>query len=422
MGNNNNFRHISDGINLVPNATTEVTNPGDIDYSTNNGQFNFLTGSGLEQIIGTIAPQTLINKTISVSSNFITGAIGTAAQFNPTTGNLEASITTSTELGYVHGVTSSIQTQLNTLQGEITAISSSYVSSLNSLTGAVSLTAGSNITITPSGNSLIITSTGGGGGSGTVTSVTFTGDGTVLSNTPSSPVTTSGTLTATLNVQSPNTILAGPATGITSLAPTFRSLVSADIPLIPLTSGVSGVLPIANGGTNNGSLPVTAGGVLYTDGTEVQNVGAGTSGYVLQSNGGSAPSWVPQSGGGGIGTVQVSSSCGSFQAISPGALTPVTNLSINITTSGKPILITMNQDNSGSDGYVSTNATCQVQFLDNTNTVQIGLYEMTSSGSWPGSSFSQLYFAPAGTYNIIIRTNSPSIVNFGNLVLIAYEF
>lgn len=49
--------------------------------------------------------------------------------------------------------------------------------------------------------------TGGGGGSGTVTSVTFTGDGTVLSSTPSSAVTTSGTLTATLATQTANTVL-----------------------------------------------------------------------------------------------------------------------------------------------------------------------------------------------------------------------
>jgi hypothetical protein len=40
--------------------------------------------------------------------------------------------------------------------------------------------------------------TGAGSGSGTVASVTFTGDGTVLSSTPSSAVTSSGTLTAAL--------------------------------------------------------------------------------------------------------------------------------------------------------------------------------------------------------------------------------
>lgn len=62
------------------------------------------------------------------------------------------------------------------------------------------------------------------------------------------------------------------------------------------TNQVTGVLPIANGGTNNGSLAVTAGGVLYTDGSKVVNVGAGTSGQYLQSNGASAPTWVTASG------------------------------------------------------------------------------------------------------------------------------
>lgn len=58
------------------------------------------------------------------------------------------------------------------------------------------------------------------------------------------------------------------------------------------SAAVTGVLPIANGGTDNGSLAVTAGGVIYTDGTKLQNVGAGSSGNVLQSNGASAPTWV----------------------------------------------------------------------------------------------------------------------------------
>lgn len=60
---------------------------------------------------------------------------------------------------------------------------------------------------------------------------------------------------------------------------------------LPLTTGVTGNLPIANGGTNNGSLAVTAGGTLYTDGSKLMNVGAGTSKQVLKSNGSSAPTW-----------------------------------------------------------------------------------------------------------------------------------
>lgn len=55
---------------------------------------------------------------------------------------------------------------------------------------------------------------------------------------------------------------------------------------------VTGVASVAQGGTNNTSLPVTAGGVLSSDGSKLTNVGAGTSGQVLQSNGASAPTWV----------------------------------------------------------------------------------------------------------------------------------
>ncbi len=65
-----------------------------------------------------------------------------------------------------------------------------------------------------------------GGGSGTVTSVTFTGDGTVLSSTPSSAVTTTGTLTASLKNQSANVVLAGPTSGAAA-APAFRGLALA---------------------------------------------------------------------------------------------------------------------------------------------------------------------------------------------------
>jgi len=53
----------------------------------------------------------------------------------------------------------------------------------------------------------------------------------------------------------------------------------------------SGVFPVAIGGTNNGSLAVTAGGILYTDGSKINSIGAGTTNQVLTSNGSSAPTW-----------------------------------------------------------------------------------------------------------------------------------
>lgn len=59
---------------------------------------------------------------------------------------------------------------------------------------------------------------------------------------------------------------------------------------ISLTSEVSGVLPMANGGTDKNLSPVL-GGVVYTDAGSMEVLGAGASGQFLKSNGGAAPSW-----------------------------------------------------------------------------------------------------------------------------------
>lgn len=77
-----------------------------------------------------------------------------------------------------------------------------------------------------------------------------------------SPVTSAGTLTASFaSGQTQNQVLASPngSSGAVSL----RSLVAADIPAISLTSGVSGTLPVANGGTGVATLT----GIVKASGT-----------------------------------------------------------------------------------------------------------------------------------------------------------
>lgn len=72
------------------------------------------------------------------------------------------------------------------------------------------------------------------GGGGTVTSV-----GLALPSiftVTNSPVTTTGTLTGTFNVQAIHAIFAGPSTG-SSAAPTFRVLVASDLPATAVTPG-----------------------------------------------------------------------------------------------------------------------------------------------------------------------------------------
>lgn len=74
-----------------------------------------------------------------------------------------------------------------------------------------------------------------------------------------SPVTTTGTLAATLATQAPALVFAGPATGANA-APTFRALAATDLPIA--TAGAAGVVKIGSGVNvaGDGTISVTAGG------------------------------------------------------------------------------------------------------------------------------------------------------------------
>lgn len=105
---------------------------------------------------------------------------------------------------------------------------------------------------------------------------------------------TSGNITATAtlsNIKGGTGTNSSASTGIAHVASGTWTYSAVNL----ANSDVTGVVPIANGGTNNASLAVTAGGVIYSDGTRLQNVGAGTSGFLLKSNGASAPTWVASS-------------------------------------------------------------------------------------------------------------------------------
>lgn len=83
---------------------------------------------------------------------------------------------------------------------------------------------------------------------------------------------------------------------------TGNALISGGINTAPLwgkiglTTHVSGILPIANGGTNATATP-TAGAVAYGTGTAYGFTAAGTAGQVLTSNGAGVPTWTTNAGG-----------------------------------------------------------------------------------------------------------------------------
>lgn len=127
------------------------------------------------------------------------------------------------------------------------------------------------------GDGMLISSAGGGG---TVSSVGLTMPGAF--SVSGSPVTSSGTLAVSLATQAPNHIFAGPTTG-SAAAPTFRAMVTADIPDAAVT-----MAKIAQSGATSGQVikwngsawaPAAddAGGVADADYGDITVSGSGTT-------------------------------------------------------------------------------------------------------------------------------------------------
>lgn len=131
------------------------------------------------------------------------------------------------------------------------------------------------------------------------------------------------------------------------------------------TDGLTGSVPVANGGTGQSSL--TANAVLLGNGTSgVQAVAPSTSGNVLVSNG---TTWVSQAPSGG-GVTSLNGQTGAITStnidaigsyiVSPYATTgslAITGISTNTTVSGSLLKYNYSSGPGGSAGGITTNAT-----------------------------------------------------------------
>ena len=259
------FSNVLIGTNLSFSGGTlsaTATSGTSILYGNGSGGFSNVTiGSGITFSGGTLSA--------TGSGGTVTSVTGTApiSSSGGTTPNISITQSSATTSGYLSSTdwnTFNNKQPSGTYVTSVTATSpvlSSGGTTPNISMGAASSSANGYLTSTD-------WTTFNNKGSGSVTSVALSLPS--IFSVSGSPVTTSGTLTGTLTTQTANTVFAGPSTG-SAATPTFRALVSADIPSLNYVTSVSGTSPIS----------VTSG---YTPTVSITQAGVSSSGYLSSTD------------------------------------------------------------------------------------------------------------------------------------------
>jgi trimeric autotransporter adhesin len=297
-GNNNLFLGYQAGDNATGSNNIIVGYDIDAPVSGNSNQLaigNLVFGTGIDGTgttlstgnigIGLTAPASRFHSAGQISSGIPFGGLGGASAAN---GSM---------LFY-----NSTNTNTVTLQTGIT--SSSYVMTLPTAQGASS-------TILQNNGSGVLSWEPGVSGSGTTNFATYWSGASTIAAEQFLNVTRGGTGMGSYAIG--DLVYASAASTLSRLADvaTGNAFISGGVGAAPawgkigLTTHVSGILPIANGGTNTNATP-TAGALAYGTGTAYAFTAAGTSGQVLTSNGSGTPTWAA-AGAQGSGTANYAS-------------------------------------------------------------------------------------------------------------------
>ena len=244
------------GTLVVANGGTGLTS------TPTNGQIDIGNGSGFTRT--TITQGTGV--TVTNGAGSITIANSGLLSIANSTGTTGLTLTYTTTSGAVTDVLAGTLVPANGGTGATAVPTNGQLLIGNGTNYTVaSLSAGTGISVTPGAGTLSIANTG-------VTSVALSAPG--IFTVSGSPVTTTGTLSFSLNTQTTNLVFASP-NGSTG-APTFRSLAYADLPIkLYVENPSSPTTPTATG-TNSISL----GSGSASSAANAVAMGPGSSGYL----------------------------------------------------------------------------------------------------------------------------------------------